>query len=86
MSRRVYLSAPVAGFDAQAYERVLAIFRARGAEVVSSRALFGSSEQWAKGFVERSLAAARTSWSFSGLTGSSAQGPSARSQKRGPGD
>jgi hypothetical protein len=52
MSRRVYLSAPVAGFDAQAYERVLAIFRARGAEVVSSRALFGSSEQWAKGFRE----------------------------------
>jgi hypothetical protein len=51
-ARRVYVSAPVAGFDAQAYERVLAIFRARGAEVVSSRALFGSSEQWARGFVE----------------------------------
>jgi hypothetical protein len=51
MSRRVYVSSPVAGFDASAYERVLSIFRARGAEVVSSRALFGSSEQWAKGFV-----------------------------------
>jgi len=51
-ARRIYVSAPVAAFDRQAYERVLAIFRARGAEVVSSRALFGSSEQWAKCFVE----------------------------------
>jgi len=50
-ARRIYVSAPVAAFDQQAYERVLSIFRARGAEVVSSRALFGSSEQWAKGFV-----------------------------------
>ena len=51
-ARRIYVSAPVAAFDQQAYERVLAIFRVRGAEVVSSRALFGSSEQWAKGFRE----------------------------------
>jgi len=50
-ARRIYVSAPVAGFDPQAYERVVSIFRCRGAEVVSSRALFGSSEQWAKGFV-----------------------------------
>jgi hypothetical protein len=51
-ARRVYVSAPVAGFDPQAYERVLTVFRSRGAEVVSSRALFGSSEQWVKGFRE----------------------------------
>jgi acetolactate synthase regulatory subunit len=44
-ARRVYVYAPVAGFDPQAYERVLTVFRSRGAEVVSSRALFGSSEQ-----------------------------------------
>jgi hypothetical protein len=50
MSRRVYLSAPVAAFDAPAYERVLAIFRARGAEVVSSRALFSGGQEWARGF------------------------------------
>jgi hypothetical protein len=50
MSRRVYVSSPVAGFDASTYERVLSIFRARGAEVVSSRALFPGGQEWARGF------------------------------------
>ncbi len=44
--RRIYVSAPIAGFDPETYRKVLGVFRARGAELVDSRALFPDVESW----------------------------------------
>ncbi len=48
--RRIYVSAPVVSFDPEAYYKVLAAFRARGAELVDSRALFPDMEAWRRGY------------------------------------
>ncbi len=45
-SQVIYVAAPVAHFDSASYQRLVDLLRRRGAQVLSSRDLFASTDEW----------------------------------------